>query len=108
MEKGLEDKISDILSSPDDLKKIMNIVGSLGLGKSDGIETEVTEKSSESVDDISDTSTVTRLLSQGKNERMSLLSALKPFLKDDKKEKVDTLIRLLNAAEILLTTKNLL
>ena len=47
MDKSLEEKISGILSSPDELKKIMSIASSLGLGKSEPIEAEAPGKGEE-------------------------------------------------------------
>ena len=106
MDKMLEDKISDILSSPEDLKKIIGIVGSLSGQKNDNIETEAVEKNSEEIP--RETSEIEKLFKHGKNERLMLLSALKPYLKDDKKEKIDTLLKMLNAAELLFSAKNII
>jgi len=49
-----------------------------------------------------------KLFRHGKNERLMLLSALKPYLKDDKKNKIDTLLKMLNAAELLFSAKNII
>ena len=112
MDKGLEDKISDILSSPDELKKIINIAGSLGLGKSAPIETEATDKT-ESADQThvsvsnEDKGVIEKLLRTGKSERNELLNALKPYLKDSKREKLDSFLRILNAVEILISAKDI-
>ncbi|MBQ9976947.1 MAG: hypothetical protein IJP16_10590 [Clostridia bacterium] len=112
METELESKISDILSSPEDLQKIMSIVGSLGLGKKEDIEAEVIEKEShdatESTEKLGNMSELEKLFSQGKQQRLSLLTALKPYLKDSKRDKLETVMRLLNAAEILFSAKNFL
>lgn len=112
METELESKISDILSSPEDLQKIMSIVGSLGLGKKEDIEAEVIEKEShdatENTEKLGNMSELEKLFSQGKQQRLSLLAALKPYLKDSKRDKLETVMRLLNAAEILFSAKNFL
>ena len=105
MDKPLEDKISDILSSPDDLRKIIGIVSSLS-GQKDEIETNALEKNSEEIP--LDKTELEKLFKHGKNERLMLLSALKPYLKDDKKEKIDTLLKMLNAAELLFSAKNII
>lgn len=106
MENALEEKISEILSSPEDLKKIIGLVGSLSGTKKDEIETEAVEKSSE--DAPRENSEIEKLFRHGKNERLILLSALKPYLKDDKKDKIDTLLKMLNAAELLFSAKNII
>ena len=106
MENALEDKISELLSSPEDLKKIIGLVGSLSGNKSDKIETDAVEKSSE--DATGENSEIEKLFRHGKNERMMLLSALKPYLNDDKKDKIDTLLKMLNAAELLFSAKNII
>ena len=106
MEGALEDKITELLSSPEDLKKIIGLVGSLSGPKGGGIETEAIEKSSE--DAPNETSEIEKLFRHGKNERLMLLSALKPYLNDDKKDKIDTLLKILNAAEILFSAKNII
>lgn len=106
MDNSLEDKISEILSSPEDLKKIIGLVGSLSSAKSDGIETEAVEKSSESA--THKDSEIEKLFRHGKNERLMLLSALKPYLTDDKKNKIDTILKMLNAAELLFSAKNII
>ena len=112
MEKELESKLSDILSSPEELQKILGIVGSLGIGKKEDIEAEVIEKESRDADEETrsneNLSELEKLFSQGKQQRLSLLSALKPYLKDGKREKLETVLRLLNAAEILFSAKNFL
>ena len=106
MESGIEEKISGILSSPEDLKKIMDIVGALGAKNDSPIETNAIEKSSESVDE--NLSAIEKVLRNGKNERTDLLTALKPFLKDGKRDKVDSLLKLINTAELLISAKKFL
>ena len=112
MDGQLQDKISEILSSPEDVKKLMDIVGNLGLSKKP-LETEAVEKdeassSSGQEADQKDISAIERILKTGKDERIQLLTALRPYLKDEKREKIDNILRLLNAAEILISAKNFL
>ncbi len=106
MENGIEEKISKILSSPEDLKKIMEIAGALGLKNDTPIETDATEK--EASENPEDLNAIEKLLKSGKSERMELLSALKPYLKDGKRDKIDNLIKLINTAELLLSAKKFL
>jgi hypothetical protein len=101
VEGELESKIAKVLSSPEDMAKIMQIAGSLGLNKSGDVSVErgVSEH---------DLSALENAFKNGKDERLELLSALKPFLKDGKRERMDTVLRLLNAAEILFSAKRYL
>lgn len=107
MDKSLEDKISEILSSPEDLKRIMDIAGALG-----GSKTDEDKKPAEEVDRVDgvleekDISAVEKLFKNNKAERIQLLEALKPYLKDSKREKIDSLLKMMKAAEILLGAKN--
>ena len=112
MEGGIEEKLSSILSSPDDLKKILEIAGTLGLKKDSQIETDAREKSSDNQEDVTeksdDLNAIEKLLKSGKNERLDLLNALKPYLKDTKRDKIDNLLKLINTAELLLSAKKFL
>lgn len=106
MDNALEEKISSILSSPEDLKKIMELASNLGLAGngpalSDNKETVTGEIKS-------DASSLENLLKNGKSERLELLSALKPYLKDGKRDKIDSLLKLINTAEILLSARKFL
>lgn len=106
MDNALEEKISSILSSPEDLKKIMELASNLGLSPNSVPSAE--EKESATGEIKSETSVLENLLKSGKNERLELLSALKPYLKDGKKDKIDSLLKLINTAEILLSAKKFL
>ena len=106
MDKSLEDKISEILSSPEELKKIMDIAESLGGGKSDDEKKDEGVEKVEGVVEEKDISAIEKLFKNNKAERIQLLEALKPYLKDSKREKIDSLLKMMKAAEILLGAKN--
>ncbi len=112
MDSGIEEKLSSILSSPEDLKKIMELAGTLGLKKDSPIETEANEKEntegSKEKPKSEDLNIIEGFLKSGKNERLDLLNALKPYLKDTKRDKIDNLLKLINTAELLLSAKKFL
>jgi len=108
MDKALEEKVSEILSSPDELKKIMDIAKSLGISNEKN-ETKSEEGKTESVEGVvapSELSSLEGLIKSNKNERVHLLEALKPYLKAEKREKVDSLLKMIRAAEIILSAKS--
>ena len=95
-----EDKLNKILSSPDDLEKIMGMAKSLtgSLGAKDG------EEEPKSAPDLSSIGSllgnidpkmiglVTRMMGEysGKsNDKSALISALKPYLKEDRRQQID-------------------
>ncbi len=106
MDNALEEKISSILSSPEDLKKIMELASNLGLAGNSQTTPETKESATGEIK--SEASSLENLLRNGKSERLELLSALKPYLKDGKRDKIDSLLKLINTAEILLSAKKFL
>ncbi len=111
MDGGIEEKISSILSSPEDLKKIMEIASALGLKSPTTVEGEAREKAGTEADEnvtSEETDAIEKLLKSGKSERLELLSALKPYLKDAKRDKIDNLLKLINTAELIMSAKKFL
>ncbi|NLT14839.1 MAG: hypothetical protein GXY05_10910 [Clostridiales bacterium] len=98
-----EDKLNKILSSPADMEKIMSIAksfsGSLGSqssaeGNTAGASAPDLSAISSSLKDIDPKifRLVTRLIGEytsGKNDKTALLNAIKPYLKEDRRVKVD-------------------
>ena len=112
MDKALEEKVSDILSSPEDLKKIMDIAKSLGLGGAESKEEKSESSEKESVQSVegivegNEISAIEKLIKSNKNERVNLLEALKPYLKEEKRSKVESLLKMIKAAEIIFSAKS--
>ena len=93
--EDLESKISDILSDPDAMAGILSMAKSLGLGAPDP---QGTPQPAEADSGISDT--VAGLLSaagQINGKQAALLQALRPFLKESRRSKID---RAMQAARI--------
>lgn len=107
----LEEKLNKILSSPAELEKIMGIAkslsGSLGTQPSTADGATPTSDLSALASSFKDIDPrifglVTRLLSEytsAKNDKTELLNAIKPYLKEDRRDKID------KAAEIAKITR---
>jgi hypothetical protein len=117
----LEDKLNKILSSPADMEKIMGIArslsGSMGgdAGVSDGApSTQAVSSGLGSLDLSALSSTLgnldpkvfrlmNRLVSEygsGKNDKAELLNAIKPYLKEDRRAKVDRAVEIAKLAKL--------
>ena len=112
MEELSIDKISEVLQSPDLMKGISAVLGQLGAegeaSESTAIVPEVRETGIEGVAEILSNSgilsSVVSFLSQNKAERIALLSALRPFLSDEKKVILDSVLQILKVASLLIAT----
>jgi hypothetical protein len=111
----LEDKLNSILSSPEEMEKIMGIARSLREGAN---ETE-TPRSAEtpSIDPSALTGGIdpkmlgvmTRLMggmNQRSNEKTAILRSIKPFLKKERREKLDRASELARMAKLAKTALN--
>ena len=99
----LEDKLNQILSSPEDMEKIMGMARSLS--GSGGIrEPDAPKSCDEKPPDLGALSSllgnidpkliqlfsrVMREYSSQENDKSALLSAIKPYLKEERREKID-------------------
>ena len=93
--EDLESKISDILSDPDAMAGILSMAKSLGLGASEPTETPPPADQDNAIPD-----TVAGLLSAAghlNGKQAALLQALRPFLKESRRRKID---RAMQAARI--------
>lgn len=109
---SIEDKINSILSSPQDMEKIMGLARSLSssLGTDSGNDDKVPE--SNSANDSSglgglglDPKTlglIGRVLGEynSSSSKSDILNAIKPFLKEDRREKIDKAAKLARIAHI--------
>lgn len=112
MEDISMDKISELLSSPDLVENIQNALSGLNLGKErSGSGAIVSEDGGSEVSQIVETlsnsnilSSVASFLSTNKAERIALLSALRPFLSEEKRVVLDSILQILKLANVLLAT----
>jgi hypothetical protein len=121
----LEEKLNQVLSNPAEMEKIMNIArslsGSLGAAPQNGgkpaqqaAEAAQTSSSLPALD-LASMSTVlkdidpkifrliTRLAGEyasGTNDKATLLNAMKPYLKEDRREKIDRAAELAKLAKL--------
>jgi hypothetical protein len=99
-----EDKLNKILSSPADMEKIVGIAKSLSGSLGAQAQTEGSAEGAAAAPDLSAIASsfkdldpkifrlVTRLVSEytsGNNDKAALLNAIKPYLKEDRRAKVD-------------------
>lgn len=104
MDENLNEKISSVLSDPQSLEAILNIAKSFSSKKEEPKE-QAQEAESESV--VSLANTAINLSPRGKEkERIDLLLSLRPFLREEKKDRVDGLIKALKTAQLINTYKN--
>lgn len=105
----LADKIGDFLKDPNALEQIMSLGSMFGIG-SDEAKAESDEKSSDQSDaqvfpeDIMGTilKLMPILMSMNKeDENTRLLNALRPFLKEEKRKKVDEAIKMMQMFKLL-------
>ena len=112
MEELSVEKISDVLNSPDLMQNIQSVLSQLANSSETKSDIEVvSENKAPELSNIMEAfnnsgllSSVTSFLSQNKAERIALLSALRPFLSDEKKAILDSVLQLLKLANILLAT----
>ena len=102
----LEDRINSILSSPEEMEKIMGIARSLSgsLGAQEGTEAAVSAPSGalEGIDPKL-MGVIGRLMGQfgsAQDDKTALLNAMKPFLKPERAEAVDRAAKIAKLAHI--------
>ena len=103
-----EEKLNSILSSPKDMKKIMDLARSISSSSDEVPESEPKnepQKESGGLDfDPNVIKMVTKLMGEYSREssdsKETLLMSIKPFLKDSRKETVDSAINILKLSKI--------
>ena len=115
MEEFSMDKISEILSSPDLMKNIQSALSQLNIGNKDAGSAIVPAEAPQNeigqlVETLSKSgvlSSLSTFLSNNKAERIALLSALRPFLSNEKKAILDGILQILKVADIILAANML-
>ena len=98
MDDNISEKLSAILSDPEGMEKIKKMAENL-LGESQAKEKEPLEEMG--LDMASLTRVIGLLKNNNKeNERVKLLLALKPHLSPEKREKVDTAVKILKLLDM--------
>ena len=101
-----EDKLNSILSSPEDMKKIMNLAQSLSGSGGENKETcssgGLSATSLEGLDPkmLSMISGILKKVGSEKDDKKELVHALKPYLKKERSEALDRAVRYAKIARI--------
>ncbi len=101
------DKINEILSSPDLLKNVQSVLGQLSSRETNEIlpvaaSNESSNNNALEINGI--VSSISNFLSENRTERIALLTALRPFLSDEKKNIIDGIVQILKASGLLTLT----
>lgn len=106
-----EDKLNKILSSPEDMEKIMGLAKTLSISSEEDKEKppsgkgDAKDSSSSPFGDIDPKifSIVTKLMgeySSRKNDKSELIRALKPYLREERREQMDNAMKMAKLAKI--------
>ncbi len=98
MDGDFQEKLSKVLSDPDALAKITAIASSLGASPQN--ETKESAVSDEK-DETPLIPVSNPLAATSGDPRLQLLSSLKPLLREDKRDKIDSLTRALTVASMM-------
>lgn len=97
MADELSEKIRSVLSDPQSAAKIAAIASSLGVSGGDIPMSSQSEETAQSVP----AAALPLHFNRGNDKNTALLHAIKPFLREDKREKIDSLVRALSVAELI-------
>lgn len=97
MADELSEKIRSVLSDPQSAAKIAAIASSLGVSGGDIPPSSPSEETAPSVP----AAALPLPFNRGNDKNTALLQAIKPFLREDKREKIDSLVRALSVAELI-------
>ena len=90
MDDNFAEIVKGVMSDPEAMSKLMSVAqGLMGGGEKEAVEAP--QPSSE----LKQTSSLTDALRSGNEERIALISALKPFLSDTRQKNADSLIKML-------------
>lgn len=99
MADDLSEKIRAVLSDPASMAKISAIASSLGVSGSASEAPQEQEIPKEAAPAFAPSNLL--LPSRGSDRNTALLCAIKPFLREEKRDKLDSLIRALSVAELI-------
>lgn len=110
MEENVNNKLSEILNSPDLVNNIQSILSGLSIG-GETSSAVVPAKSNDAIEALNIFQSLSQsnilgilrnILGENQNERIALLTALRPFLSSEKQETLDLIIQILKAVNIFL------
>lgn len=95
MDADLSEKLNAVLSDPERLKGMMSVISSLA----DKAETDQNDEQAPEKADALQALSIPDILPKS-DKRGELLRALKPFLSDDKRDRIDKILRIMTLAGI--------
>lgn len=117
MDSSFSDKLKTVLSDPEAMEKIATLAKSFAGNTAPGGENLPAPDPGEGpppdggIGDLLKSPAIAealRFLSDGSRERMALLCAMRPFVKDEKKEKLDRIIQTMKTLDLLVSAQRLL
>ena len=111
MDNNFSDKLNKILSDPEGMEKIVSLAKSLGENsapaQSEKSEPQEVAPAMGILKDLA-SSPLFRMISEGEKDRICLLKALKPYMNDARRQKLDTVINAMEGLEALGSVTKLL
>lgn len=109
MDENITSTLSDILNSPDLISNVQSILSGLKTNEAttDSLPIKPTNDINalnlfQSLSQSSIINSISKILGENQNERIALLTALRPFLSSEKQETLDLVIQILKALNIFL------
>lgn len=109
---GFSDKLKTVLSDPESMAKITEIArGFAEKNAAPPAEKHVESEPAKEVGELLQSPAIAEalhLLSNGSKERVALLQAMRPFVKEEKKAKLDRIIGTMKTLDLLTSAQKLL
>lgn len=93
MEDNFAEMVKGVMSDPDAMSKLMSMAEGLMGNGGDGIK-------GQTVTEVSRPADLTERLKNSNEERIALISALRPFLSDTRRKNADNLIKMLKMMKL--------
>lgn len=102
MADDISKKIMDVLSDPEMMKKLSNVMGSLGASSD-----EPKEQNDTPTELTANAQNIISSLNYNDDRRITLLTALKPYLRESRASGIDTAIKILKMTKLTEVFKNI-
>lgn len=111
---GFSEKLKSVLNDPESMAKITEIARGFAEKKPSAPPAATAVREAESSDPVGELlhspaiAEALRLLGNGSRERVALLQAMRPFVKEEKKAKLDKIIGTMKTLDLLTSAQKLL
>ena len=108
---GFSEKLKTVLSDPESMAKITEIARGFAEKKNAPLTKEPPLPAAEPMGELLQTPAIAealRLLGNGSRERVALLQAMRPFVKEEKKAKLDKIIGTMKTLDLLTSAQKML